>query len=66
LGFLGVLFSVEPVFPEWAFGVISQVGVFAVEALEVVRAWFAFLGLESGRVCFFVGFTTPCHIPVML
>ena len=33
-----MLFSVELVFPEQAFGVVSQVAIFAVKALEVVGA----------------------------
>jgi len=39
-----MLFSVETVFPEWAFSVVCHVIAFAVDTLERVGAWFALFG----------------------
>jgi len=36
-----------------------------VGAFEWVRTWFALLGLESQRICFFVGFVILCKVTIM-
>jgi len=51
---------VEPMFPKGALVVICHVFAFAVDAFEVMRAWFTLGSFQSWRVQFEIGFAVPC------
>jgi len=57
---------IETVFPEWTFYRVSNMRTLTVETLEQMWAWFALLGLQSGRAEFIISFTTPCKVMMIV
>ena len=63
--FFGVLLFVEVILLGRAFNWVSKVGIFAIEALECVRARITLLSFEPRRIWFGVSFTIPSKLTMM-
>jgi len=64
--FLGVLFFVEIVSPEWTYAKICPMIVFAVKTFESMEAWLILFDYKIKGVSLEICFATPDKMSVIL